>query len=155
MEHQVFHRLVQEKLTALPPPTWAFWSPDLHWLSVFWAVAWHKSQVCPTALFILSPPPLCTMQGKARCNIQEISQPCPLPVILQVKHKGKKEKKKRKKEKPEMPPVLLICSEQRGAAVPVVSQLTVVSPQTARTNVTLQKKDKRDHPEGIYIKWLS
>lgn len=152
MEHQVFHRLVEGKLTALPPPTWVFRSPDLHQLSVFWVVAWHKSQICPTALFILSPPPLCTMQGKAQCNIQEISRPCPCPVILQERHRGWK---RRKKEKPEMPLMLLICSEQRGAAVPVVSQLTVVSPQTGRTNVTLQKRDKRDHPKGICIKWLS
>lgn len=43
---------------------------------------------------------------------------------------------------------------ERCAAVTVVSQLTVVLPQLMRINVTLQKTQERNHPEGIYVKQL-
>lgn len=100
----------------------------------------------------LPPPPLCTMQGKAQWNSQEISQPCPFSVVLQVRHREEKKKKREARDASRAPN---LQRAERGAAVPVGRQLTVVSPQIGRKNVTLQKSDKRDHPKGVYIKWLS
>lgn len=151
MEQQLFCMLMQERLTAQPPPTSLFWSPGLCWPSVFWAVGQHKSQVSPTALFILSPCLLCTpCRARHNATLRKYLN----LVLFQLFCKWEIGKKKKREARDTSRAPNLQRAERR-AAVTVVSQLTVVSPQIVRTNVTLQKTEKRNHPEGIYVKWLS
>lgn len=107
MVQQVFYRLVQDKLTSLPSPTWEFWSPDLHQLCFLSSCMAQEPSSSHSSFHPLSPPPLCTMQGKAQCNVQEISQPCPFSVILQERHGGVGGIEARDASR------ALICSEQR------------------------------------------
>lgn len=149
MEQKLFFRLMEERLTALPPPTSLFWSPALCWPSVFWAVGWHESQVSPTALFILSR---CLLYAPCRARHNATLRKY-LNLVLFFSCSASEKGEKSKKEKQEIPPNL-----QRAegcAAVAVVGQLTVVSPHTKRTNIALQKTQKRNHPEGIHVKRLN
>lgn len=54
-------------------PASMFWSPSLCWPHVLWAIGWQKSQIRPSAPFIPSPLSFVYHEGKAQCNIQEIS----------------------------------------------------------------------------------
>ena len=54
-------------------PASVFWSPSLCWPHVLWAIGWQKSQIRPSAPFIPSPLSFVYHEGKAQCNIQEIS----------------------------------------------------------------------------------
>lgn len=139
---------MQQRKTALPPPTSLFWSRRLCRPSVYWAVGWHK--VSPTSLFILS---LRLLYTPCRARRNATFRKYLNLVLFQLFCKWEIEKKKKNEARDTSRAPNLQWTECH-AAVTVVSQLTVVSPQIVRTNVTLQKIEKRNHPEGIHIKWL-
>lgn len=112
-----------------------------------WAVGWHQSHYSPTALFFLSPP-LLSAPRRRRQNVT-LRKYLGL-VLFQLFCKWKKKGGSGR----DTFSALNLQQAERCAAVTVVSQLTVVLPQLMRINVTLQKTQKRNHPEGIYAKRL-
>lgn len=133
MEQKLFFRLVQERLTALPPPASLFWSPALCWPSVFWAVGWQKSQVSPTALFILSR---CLLYAprRARHNAT-LRKYLNLVPFFSCSASEKWEKKEKKRSKRYLP----ICSEQRTCSS--------CCGRPARCGLTAHRGNKRHPPE--------
>lgn len=138
MEQKLFFRLVEERLTALPPPTSLFWSPALCWPSVFWAVGWHESQVSPTALFILS---CCLLYAPCRARHNAtLRKYLNLVLFFSCSASEKGEKKKKKRSKRYLP----ICSEQKDAQQLLWSASSLWSHRTPREQTSPSRRHRKE-----------
>lgn len=145
MEQQLFCRLVQESFTALPPPASVFWSPSLR--------RTHEqlgdTRVIIVQLLFSSSLPHSFLHHAGGGKMWHWGN-----ILALSFFSCSASEKKRGGSGRDTFSALNLQQAERCAAVTVVSQLTVVLPQLMRINVTLQKTQKRNHPEGIYAKRL-